>query len=79
MTTLLAHIGFESSSDIAIETIIDVVDHFLRRMTLLLKAAVEQKDHGFPVREDKCIIINIYGIPEFSSHFFLACSFTKNE
>lgn len=50
MTVLLAHIGFENSSDIAIETLTDVADHFLRRMTLLLKAATEQKDHGFPVR-----------------------------
>lgn len=55
--TLSAHIGFETSSDVAIETITDVVDHFLRRMTLLLKVAVEQKDHGFPVRENKCTII----------------------
>ncbi|KYM84723.1 STAGA complex 65 subunit gamma [Atta colombica] len=46
--TLLAHIGYENSSDVAIETLTDVADHFLRRMTLLLKAATEQKDHGFP-------------------------------
>ncbi|CAK9825137.1 STAGA complex 65 subunit gamma [Anthophora retusa] len=45
---LLAHIGFEKSSDIAIETLTDVADHFLRRMTLLMKVAYEQKDHGFP-------------------------------
>lgn len=50
MTTLLAHIGFENSSDVAIETLTDVADHFLRRMSLLLKVATEQKDHGFPVR-----------------------------
>lgn len=49
--TLLAHIGFENSSDVAVETLIDVADHFLRRMTLLLKAATERKDHGFPVRK----------------------------
>ncbi|KMQ94752.1 staga complex 65 subunit gamma [Lasius niger] len=48
VTVLLAHIGFENSSDIAIETLIDVADHFLRRMTLLLKVATEQRDHGFP-------------------------------
>ncbi|OAD52602.1 STAGA complex 65 subunit gamma [Eufriesea mexicana] len=45
---LLAHIGFEKSSNVAIETLTDIVDHFLRRMTLLMKAAYEQKDHGFP-------------------------------
>ncbi|XP_003693938.2 uncharacterized protein LOC100871771 isoform X2 [Apis florea] len=45
---LLAHIGFEKSSNIAIETLTDIADHFLRRMTLLMKAAYEQKDHGFP-------------------------------
>lgn len=50
MIILLAHIGFEKSSDIAIETITDIADHFLRRMTLLLKVAVEQKNDGFPVR-----------------------------
>lgn len=47
---LLAHIGFEKSSDIAIETLTDIADHFLRRMTLLMKVAYEQRDHGFPVR-----------------------------
>jgi len=50
VTTLLAHIGFENSSDVAIETLTDVADHFLRRMTLLLKVGTEQRDHGFPVR-----------------------------
>ncbi|XP_053976201.1 uncharacterized protein LOC128874979 isoform X1 [Hylaeus volcanicus] len=45
---LLAHIGFEKSSDIAIETLADIADHFLRRMTLLMKVAYEQRDHGFP-------------------------------
>ncbi|XP_016918210.1 uncharacterized protein LOC108001627 isoform X3 [Apis cerana] len=45
---LLAHIGFEKSSNIAIETLTDIAGHFLRRMTLLMKAAYEQKDHGFP-------------------------------
>lgn len=44
---LLAHIGFEKSSDIAVETLTDVADHFLRRMALLTKAASEQTDHGF--------------------------------
>ncbi|XP_076288492.1 uncharacterized protein LOC143212989 isoform X1 [Lasioglossum baleicum] len=47
VTVLLAHIGFEKSSDIAIETLTDIADHFLRRMTLLMKAAYEQKDHQF--------------------------------
>ncbi|XP_060831717.1 STAGA complex 65 subunit gamma-like isoform X2 [Bombus pascuorum] len=46
--TLLAHIGFEKSSNIAIETLTDIANHFLRRMTLLMKAAYEQRDHGFP-------------------------------
>lgn len=48
VVVLLAHIGFEKSSDIAIETLMDIADHFLRRMTLLMKAAYEQKDHSFP-------------------------------
>ncbi|XP_014488597.1 PREDICTED: uncharacterized protein LOC106751876 isoform X2 [Dinoponera quadriceps] len=56
VTILLAHIGFESSSDIAIETITDIVDHFLRRMTLLLKVAVEQKDHGFPDTVERVLV-----------------------
>lgn len=46
--TLLAHIGFEKSSNIAIETLTDIANHFLRRITLLMKAAYEQRDHGFP-------------------------------
>ncbi|XP_031836633.1 uncharacterized protein LOC116428739 isoform X2 [Nomia melanderi] len=44
---LLAHIGFEKGSDIAIETLTDIADHFLRRMTLLMKVAYEQRDHEF--------------------------------
>ncbi|XP_011137812.2 uncharacterized protein LOC105182228 isoform X2 [Harpegnathos saltator] len=56
VTTLLAHIGFESSSDIAIETITDIADHFLRRMTLLLKVAAEQKDHGFPDTVERVLV-----------------------
>lgn len=54
VTILLAHIGFENSSDVAIETLTDVADHFLRRMTLLLKAATEQSN-GFPVRSTSLI------------------------
>lgn len=46
---LLAHIGLEDSSDVALETLTDIADHFLRRMTLLLKVAVERKNPGFPV------------------------------
>jgi len=58
VTTLLAHIGFENSSDVAVETLTDVADHFLRRMTLLLKVATEQQtDHGFPVRERLLLIL----------------------
>lgn len=45
---LLAHIGFEKSSDIAIDTLTDIADHFLRRIALLMKGAYEQKNHGFP-------------------------------
>lgn len=60
MTTLLAHIGFESSSDVAVETLTDVADHFLRRMTLLLKAATEQKDHGFPVSRERAARLSSY-------------------
>ncbi|XP_043256185.1 STAGA complex 65 subunit gamma-like isoform X2 [Colletes gigas] len=39
---LLAHSGYEESSDIAIETLTDIVDHFLRRMTLLMKDIAER-------------------------------------
>lgn len=53
---LLAHIGFEHSSDIAVETLTDVVEHFLKRMTLLLKIASEQKDHGFPDAIEKVLL-----------------------
>lgn len=49
VTVLLAHIGYEMSSDTALETLTDISEHFLRRMSLLLKVTVEQKDHGFPV------------------------------
>ncbi|KAL6428046.1 hypothetical protein ACFW04_008432 [Cataglyphis niger] len=56
VTVLLAHIGFENSSDIAIETLTDVADHFLRRMTLLLKVATEQRDHGFPDSVERVLL-----------------------
>ncbi|XP_011164296.1 STAGA complex 65 subunit gamma isoform X2 [Solenopsis invicta] len=56
VTTLLAHIGFENSSDVAIETLTDVADHFLRRMSLLLKVATEQKDHGFPDAMERVLV-----------------------
>jgi len=56
VTTLIAHIGFENSSDVAIETLTDVADHFLRRMTLLLKVASEQKDHGFPDAVERVLL-----------------------
>lgn len=56
VTTLLAHIGFENSSDVAVETLTDVADHFLRRMTLLLKVASEQKDHGFPDAVERVLL-----------------------
>ncbi|XP_012287384.1 STAGA complex 65 subunit gamma-like [Orussus abietinus] len=54
--TLLAHIGFESASDIAIETLTDVANHFLRRMTLLLKLASEREDHGFPDPMERVLV-----------------------
>lgn len=56
VTTSLAHIGFENSSDVAVETLTDVADHFLRRMTLLLKAATEHKDHGFPDAVERVLL-----------------------
>lgn len=56
VTVLLAHIGFENSSDIAIETLIDIADHFLRRMTLLLKVATEKRDHGFPDAVERVLL-----------------------
>ncbi|XP_046747855.1 STAGA complex 65 subunit gamma-like [Diprion similis] len=45
---LLAHTGFENSSDIAIEAVTDIADQFLQRMTRLLKLAAEQDKCGFP-------------------------------
>lgn len=56
VTILLAHVGFENASDIAIETLVDVADHFLRRMTLLLKVATEQRDHGFPDAVERVLL-----------------------
>ncbi|XP_046814440.1 STAGA complex 65 subunit gamma-like [Vespa crabro] len=53
---LLAHMGFEYSSDLAIETLTDIADHFLKRMTLLLKVAAEQKDHGFPDAMERVLL-----------------------
>lgn len=46
---LLMHLGYTSSSDVALDTLTDVADNFLKKMTLLLKIASEQTDHGFPV------------------------------
>ncbi|XP_032671580.1 uncharacterized protein LOC116844304 isoform X2 [Odontomachus brunneus] len=68
--TLLAHIGFENSSDIAIETITDVADHFLRRMTLLLKVAVEQKNHGFPdIMERVLVETSVGGVTALHDYY----------
>jgi len=53
---LLAHIGFETSSDTAVETLTDIGEHFLRRMSLLLKVTVEQKDHGFHDAMEKVLL-----------------------
>lgn len=53
---LLAHIGFESSSDFAIETLTDIMDHFLRRMTCLFKVAVEHADQGFPDSVERVLL-----------------------
>ncbi|EZA50920.1 STAGA complex 65 subunit gamma [Ooceraea biroi] len=36
VTILLAHIGFENSSDVAIETLTDITDHFLRRIYIII-------------------------------------------
>ncbi|KAL0106726.1 hypothetical protein PUN28_015340 [Cardiocondyla obscurior] len=56
VTTLLAHIGFENSSDVAVDTLTDVTDHFLRRMTLLLKVATEQNNRGFPDAVERVLL-----------------------
>ncbi|XP_011866259.1 PREDICTED: uncharacterized protein LOC105561138 [Vollenhovia emeryi] len=56
VTTLVAHIGFENSSDVAVETLTDIADHFLRRITLLLKVASEQKDRGFPDAVERVLL-----------------------
>ncbi|XP_043267703.1 STAGA complex 65 subunit gamma-like isoform X2 [Venturia canescens] len=56
VVVLLAHIGFETSSDTAIETLTDISDFFLRRISLLLKVTVEQGNHGFPDAMEKVLL-----------------------
>lgn len=53
VTVLLAHIGFDKASDCAIATLTDSADFFLKRVTLLLKVASEEKNYGFPVSNFK--------------------------
>ncbi|KAF7996526.1 hypothetical protein HCN44_002158 [Aphidius gifuensis] len=53
---LSAHVGYDKSSDIAIETLTDVADYFLKRITLLLKIASEQKEHGFPDAMERVLV-----------------------
>lgn len=53
VTVLLAHIGFDKASDTAIATLTDSADFFLKRISLLLKVASEEKNYGFPVRKLK--------------------------
>ncbi|XP_063979850.1 STAGA complex 65 subunit gamma-like [Diachasmimorpha longicaudata] len=53
---LSAHLGYQTASDIAIETLTDVADHFLRKMTLLLKVASEQSEHGFPDTVERVLV-----------------------
>ncbi|XP_048511580.1 uncharacterized protein LOC105685900 isoform X1 [Athalia rosae] len=48
VVVLLAHTGFESSSDIAIEALTDIAEQFLKRTSGLLKVAAEQEECGFP-------------------------------
>lgn len=45
---LLAHTGFETSSDIAIEALTDIAEQFLNRTARLLKLSAEQDECGFP-------------------------------
>lgn len=47
--TSLMHLGFVSASDIAVETLTDLIAMFLRKITLSLKHASEQTNNGFPV------------------------------
>ncbi|XP_066585934.1 STAGA complex 65 subunit gamma-like isoform X2 [Prorops nasuta] len=53
---LLAHIGFETASNVGINMLTDVADHFLRRITLLLKVASEQAEHGFPDAMERVLL-----------------------
>lgn len=53
---LLAHMGYEKSSDVAVDTLTDVADFFLKRVTRLLKLASEQDDYGFPDAVERVLV-----------------------
>ncbi|XP_034944623.1 uncharacterized protein [Chelonus insularis] len=67
---LIAHIGFEMSSDIAIETLVDIADNLLRKITFLLKSASEQQLPGFPdVLERILVETNIGSVADIYDYY----------
>ncbi|XP_014211188.1 uncharacterized protein LOC106641314 [Copidosoma floridanum] len=68
--TLLAHVGFEKAWSHAIDTLTDVAEHFLERISLLLKTASEEKNYGFPDALEKVFVeANIGGIIGVHSYY----------
>ncbi|XP_033216673.1 STAGA complex 65 subunit gamma-like isoform X2 [Belonocnema kinseyi] len=67
---LLAHIGYEKSSDVAVETITDVADFFLLRISRLLKLASEQDDYGFPDAVERVLLESgVGGVEELHNYY----------
>ncbi|KAJ8676331.1 hypothetical protein QAD02_012118 [Eretmocerus hayati] len=61
--TLVAHIGYDRASDCAIANLTDIADLFLKRISMLLKVALEEKNCGFPDALEKVLTeANIGGI-----------------
>ncbi|XP_008552335.1 STAGA complex 65 subunit gamma [Microplitis demolitor] len=53
---LIAHMGYEQSSDTAIETLVDIADNLLRKITLTFKYACEQPNTGFPDPVERILV-----------------------
>ncbi|XP_011298170.1 uncharacterized protein [Fopius arisanus] len=67
---LSAHLGYQTASDVAIEILTDVADHFLRKMTLLLKVASEQSEHGFPDDMERVLVeTGIGGVVDLHDYY----------
>ncbi|CAG5074847.1 Similar to Supt7l: STAGA complex 65 subunit gamma (Mus musculus) [Cotesia congregata] len=56
VTVLIAHIGYEQSVDTAIETLVDVAETLLRKITMMLKFACEQPNSGFPDPVERILV-----------------------